>query len=102
MTTYLVRIGPIRSNPSGVGSRGYSVAQVGTTVTVLFGKIEAVGGATTQFRWRYRPRPKNTRCSSSQAAKALAKKLVKDQLKPNAKGSYVMLPKRVRILPGVD
>jgi hypothetical protein len=95
---YLVRIGRIESNVGKTGARGYVVKRSGTTVTVLLGKIEAIGGGTTRFYWRYHPKPHVYRRSSITAARALAKKLVDAQLRPGVKGSYHKLPPGVRIL----
>jgi hypothetical protein len=52
---FMIRIGLIDVNMSGVGARGYAVGRSGKTVTVLFGKVEAVG-KKTRFRWAKQPK----------------------------------------------
>jgi hypothetical protein len=97
--TYLVRIGRIDQNISGVGSRGYAVHRKDRKVTVIFGKIEAIGRGRTRFYWCGEPTIKpHPMCKTAQLAKSLARALVQQQLLANAKGSYMRLPKGARIL----
>lgn len=94
---YLVRIGRIDQNVSGVGSRGYAVVRTGRKVIVKFGKVEAVGGGTTRFYWVGTPARKPTTCRTIQEARVLARELVRRQRLANGKGSYHKLPAGVRI-----
>lgn len=95
---YLVRIGRIDENVSGVGSRGYAVFRNGRSVTVWFGKIEAIGSGTTRFYWSREPTVKRQpACRTIAEARNLARKLVRQQLLPNAKGRYMRLPAGIRI-----
>ena len=55
---YLVRVGAIESNVSGVGSRGYAVFRSGRRVTVWFGKIEVHGSGVSRFYWYHQPSKK--------------------------------------------
>jgi hypothetical protein len=77
---FLVRIGRIQTNVSGVGARGYGVFRAGRTVVTLFGKVEALGSGKTRFFWRRQPGSKTYRCSSTEAARQLARRLVREQL----------------------
>ena len=94
---YLVRIGGIDQNLSGVGARGYGVFQKGRTVTVLYGKLEARGGRRTRFYWRSTPQEIGYRRSTIEGARALSRELVREQLLTNASGRYTKLPNGVRI-----
>ncbi len=42
---FLVRIGRIDSNKSGVGSRGYAIRCVGKTVVLRWGQVDVIGGS---------------------------------------------------------
>lgn len=95
---YLVRIGRIETNVGGTGARGYVVTRSGSVVTVVFGKIEAVGSGTTRFYWRHDAKPRTYRRSSIKSARALVKELVAAQLRTNARGGYHKLPPGIRIL----
>lgn len=95
---YLVRIGRIDQNASGVGSRGYAVFRRGRKVIVNFGKVEAIGRGKTRFFWCKEPEDKvYAVCRTVAAATQYARELVREQLLPNAKGGYTRLPSGVRI-----
>ena len=94
---YMVRVGAIEANVSGVGARGYAVWRSATTVYVQFGKIEVVGSGTSKFCWRRTPKLLRYRRKSIEAARALAKALIAAQLRPSVKGSYQKLPPGTRI-----
>jgi hypothetical protein len=93
----LIRVGVISRNVSGVGSRGYRVQRSGRTVTVSYGKIEAVGARRTRFYWCGQPTVRRHPRGSLKEARALARSLIRSQLMPNAKGSYQRLPPGRRI-----
>src|SRR5688500_5219486 len=94
---FLVRIGRIETNVSGVGARGYAVFRVGRTVVTLFGKVEALGSGRTRFFWRRNPARKTYRCRSIEAARKLARRLIQEQLSEGVSGGYQRLPGGVRI-----
>lgn len=48
---YFVRIGAIKSNVSGIGSRGYHLFRRGRTVVIRWGPVVVVRGRIRKFRW---------------------------------------------------
>ncbi len=95
---YMVRVGAIDTNGSGVGSRGYAVFRSGRRVTVWFGKIEVRGSGVSRFYWYRQPSRKNhPLCKTVEQARVLARELIQNQLRDGVKGSYLRLPGNVRI-----
>jgi hypothetical protein len=95
---YMVRVGAIDTNVSGVGSRGYAVFRSGRRVTVWFGKIEVRGSGVSRFYWCRQPsKKKHPLCKTVEQARALARDLIQEQLRDGVKGSYLKLPPNVRI-----
>ena len=94
---FLVRIGAIEGNVSGVGARGYVVSRAGRAVQITFGKVEAVGSGRTQFYWRRKPGTKTYSCRSIAAARLLVRSIIREQLADTKSGGYHRLPAGVRI-----
>ena len=94
---YLVRIGTIESNVSGVGAQGYGVFRSGRIVTVLYGKVEARGSGRTRFYWRGHPRKLTYPRSTVTRARQLSRTLIREQMLQTSSGKYTKLPKGVRI-----
>lgn len=90
---YLVRIGAIRENRSGVGSRGYHVFRRGTVVIIDWGGVEVL--RNRRFHWISEPQGMTYRRRSVENAKALLLEIVQDQIGQG----YSRLPVGVRILP---
>src|SRR5688572_30076763 len=95
---FLVRIGRIDQNISGVGARGYAVFRDGRTVRFTFGKIEALGSGRTRFYWHSERTlaPKDVPYRSG--ARSFARALVREQLAAGPSGGYARLPGTTRIL----
>jgi L-amino acid N-acyltransferase YncA len=95
---YLVRIGAIATNASGVGARGYAVFRSGKRVRVLWGKVIASGSLHTRFRWATEPSSRvHPTCRTEGAARFLARRIVETMQRPTVKGGYSLLPSGVRI-----
>jgi hypothetical protein len=90
---YLVRIGAIETNVSGVGARGYAVFRSGKRVRVMWGKVIASGSLHTKIRWAHEPSSLvHPACRSEKAARLMARRLVESMQR-----KYSLLPSGVRI-----
>jgi hypothetical protein len=97
---YFVRIGVIRSNQSGVGSRGYYVCRTGRTVEIKYGGVQVErGGQTTRFFWAAGwPRCLEERFSNEAEAAEWARRKIAEKLGSSEKnGNYKKLPPRRKI-----
>jgi hypothetical protein len=91
---YLIKIGPIKENKSGVGSRGYHVYRRGRTVVSEWGPVDVVRSGNRMFDWSFAPQPRVERYASVQIARdALNKHLARRE-----RNGYSLLPARVKIL----
>ena len=91
---YLVQIGAIRRNKTGIGSRGYHVYRRGIRVRVVWGPVRTVRGRTVKFVWERTTMHKDYRCSSERAAIAR----LKDIVAARRSEGYSLLPVGARIL----
>jgi hypothetical protein len=97
---YLVRIGRIKVNKSGVGSRGYVIVRRGNVVICRWGQVDVINGA---FYWNGSVTDeyyseKRFRRSSEAAARTFAKWKKKILCTPDTtRGGYHCLPSRTRI-----
>ena len=89
---YLVRVGHVPENISGVGSRGYQIFRRSTRVVVRWGGIDVVG---RRFRWNGAPKSKVHPLRTVAKAKAFRIRTIKSQLEQG----YSRLPPGARILP---
>jgi hypothetical protein len=67
---YLVLVGKIPTNKSGVGCRGYHAFRRGRVVRTVWGPIEVKRGRGVKFAWTQSTEYKDFRCASVTAAKA--------------------------------
>lgn len=91
--SYLVRVGRIDRNESGVGARGYSVHCEGNVVVVRWGPIDVRKAC---FYWRHPPREKRLRFGSPQLARREAERLRQIKCRTGVRmghGGYKRLPK---------
>jgi hypothetical protein len=91
---YLVQIGSIPENKTGVGSRGYHVYRRGTRVRVVWGPVGTMRGRSVKMVWERTTIHKDYRRSSERAAIALVKEIVAERLREG----YSLLPVGARIL----
>lgn len=97
-----VRIGPIKDNQSGVGSRGWRIVRSGKLVKRWYGGVHVIQGKVTRFVWSEgwpRAAPL-VRCRNEEAARAKVKRFIAEKLRPatsKAEGSYQPLPGGRRI-----
>jgi hypothetical protein len=91
---YFVRVGAIRENESGVGSRGYQMFRRGKTIVVRFGPVEVhrSGNLQSHFFWARRPQEKTYRRSSEESAKRSLREMTRER-----EHEYSKLPRGVRI-----
>jgi hypothetical protein len=89
---YLVRIGVIPSNVSGVGSRGYHVFRRGRTVVRRWAGVEVTN--TREFYWCQERQELRERRRSEEAARATLRRHLK-RLEDG--DGYDRLPRGVRI-----
>lgn len=88
-----VRIGVIKENHSGVGSRGWRIVRRGKIVLRWFGVVHVVQSKVTRFVWSEGwPRVvAPVRCRSEQEARNLVKRYIAEKLRPATRrsdGSY--------------
>jgi hypothetical protein len=86
---YFVRIGAIRSNQSGVGSRGYQLFRRGRNIVVRWGPVKVMPGR--QFFWIYK-QEKRHHLASETAARAEFHRLIEERAR-----TYSQLPLGSRI-----
>jgi hypothetical protein len=65
---YLVLIGHIPENKSGVGARGYHAFRRGTKVTAVWGPIDVVRTKSVRFEWNRTTMHREYSCRSMRAA----------------------------------
>lgn len=87
---YFVRIGAIRTNMSGVGSRGYQLFRRGRTIVVRWGPVEV--RRHRRFFWVHKPQEKIYRRASENAAKQEIREMMRVRER-----TYSKLPRSVRI-----
>lgn len=95
---YLVRVGLDKTNISGTTCKGYFVGRKGKRVIVLNGAIDVL---RRKYYWAGPNLPMKTeyRRRTEREAAALARHLVKNQLKHDSySGGYTRLPGTKRIL----
>src|SRR5262245_2373882 len=90
---YLVCIGAIPSNKSGVGSRGYHVSRAGRRVVRRWGAVEVT--STRKFHWCRKPQEREENCSSEGAARHRVLRITKIL---QDRDGYDQLPSGSRIL----
>lgn len=92
---YFVRIGPIPSNLSGVGARGYHAFRRGTTVVVEWGGVTVGPGRTRTFRWAQVPQRLAYRKRTIDAARRVLQTVQEER----RRNKYSPLPRGSRIAP---
>jgi len=90
---YLVRIGAIPENASGVGSRGYHIFRRGSWVVVAWGAVEVL--PQRRIHWCRMPRRLTHRLRTVKAAKAFRLRQIASQVDDG----YSRLPVGIHILP---
>jgi hypothetical protein len=90
---YLVQIGSVPENKTGVGSRGYHVYRRGTRVRVVWGPVCTLRGRSVKVVWERTTMHKDYRRSNERAATALVKDIVAERLREG----YSLLPVGARI-----
>ena len=90
---YFVKIGPIKQNKGGVGSKGYQQFRRGQSIVTRWGPIDAKGA---KFYWRHSPSEKiYTHRSEKLAALDLQER---NRVRENLE-RYSRLPSGVKIRP---
>lgn len=94
-----VRIGSIKTNKAGIGSRGWCIARRGTKVETVWGGVEVVSaGGRTTFYWAAGwPKTLTEARRTVHAADALVRGKVAEQLGSGRSGGYQRLPAGTRI-----
>jgi hypothetical protein len=94
-----VRIGRIKGNKSGLGSRAWCIERRGKLVWTSWGAVEVVRRSTTTLlRWAAGwPKEKQERCSTVNAANALIRQRIAEQTGSGASGKYERLKPGLRI-----
>jgi len=77
---YLILVGHIPENISGVGARGYHVYRRHTVVHVAWGRIGTVQRRAVGFIWKQTPVRKIHKCWTVRRAKAKRQELIDEQL----------------------
>lgn len=100
---YFIRIGVIKGNKSGVGSRGWYIRRRGTSLVVRWGAVAVVrnnAGNPVQLAWAdwNWPQEKIHPCGNVDRANARAKQLIAAKAH-SRDGPYEKLPCGVKIKP---
>ena len=97
-----LRIGIVKENDSGVGSRGWRIVRRGRVVLRWYGGVDVVQGRVTRFVWAAGwPREVDPiRCRTEQEARIVVKRYIAEKRRVatgRLDGSYQPLPPRRRI-----
>jgi hypothetical protein len=90
---YLVKIGAIHTNKSGVGSRGYHIYRRAQRIVTVWGRVE-VKPRGKRFYWASTTQHKELSCRSVTAAIERLKTLVEQRIQ---REQYSLLPRGARI-----
>jgi len=91
---YFVRIGPIPTNVSGVGARGYHAFRRGTDVVVIWGGVTVAPGR--HFYWSQSPQRRTYQKHTVEAARCfldqIAEERKRNKYSPLPRGSRIAAP----------